>query len=113
MAIKYYPIPEKRQMVAVLSDCKWDAFNKIDKIMRETGFCFSPNGAKEYNMYLMPDTFRVVLNCDERDEYTIKEGQERAKEKLMKNYHRSMNKRLNRFKKNFDKLAKAIEVRTV
>lgn len=113
MAIKFYSVPEKRQTVAVLSNCKYDVLNKIDKIMRETGFCFSPNGDKEYNRYLMPDTFRIVLNCDARDEYNVEEGKNRAKEKLMKNYHRSMNKRLNMFKKNFQQLATVMETKGI
>ena len=109
MAIKYYPIPEKRQMVAVLSNCKYDAFNKIDKIMRETGFCFSPNGTKEYNKYLMPDTFKVVVTCDPRDEYTIEEGMRIAKSKLMRNYRKSMDKRIISFKNSTAAMASMIE----
>lgn len=100
MAIKYYPIPEKRQMVAVLSNCKYDAYNKIDKMMRETGFCFSPSGTKEYNKYMMPDTFKVVVTCDPRDEYSIDEGKRVAKRKVMRNYRKSMDKRITNFKSN-------------
>lgn len=100
MAIKYYPIPEKRQMVAVLSNCKYDAYNKIDKMLHETGFCFSPNGTKTYNKYMMPDTFKVVVTCDPRDEYSIEEGKRVAKIKVMRNYHKSMDKRIASFKEN-------------
>ena len=93
MAIKYYSIPEKRQTIAVLSNTKWDAYNKINKTLRDTNFCFAPN-----KKYMMPDEFKVVLNCDERDTYDIEKGKEIAKKKLMKNYRKSLNKRLKMFK---------------
>lgn len=98
MAIKYYPIPEKRQIIAVMPNTKYDAYNKIDKIMRETGFCFNPCGANEYNRYLMPEAFKVVLNCDARDVYDEEKGKEIAKRKLMRNYRKCLNKRLAKFK---------------
>ena len=111
MAIKYYPIPEKRQMVAVLSNCKYDAFNKIDKMLRETGFCFSPNGAKEYNKYMMPDTFKVVVTCDPRDTYDIEEGKRVAKKKVMRNYRKSMDKRIASFKNGVVSMASMVAAR--
>ena len=98
MAIKYYTIPEKKQTIAVLPNTKWDVYNKIDKMMRETGFHFSPWGPSEYKQYLMPDNFRAVVTCDERDEYDVEEGKRQAKAKLMKNYHHSVDKRLAKFK---------------
>ena len=111
MAIKYYPIPEKRQVVAVMSNTQYDAYNKIDKIMRGTGFCFSPCGSNEYGKYLMPDTFKVVLTCDERDTYDVEEGKKIAKKKLMRNYRKSMNKRVTAFKKTFDAMATIVNAK--
>lgn len=92
MAIKYYSIPEKRQTIAVLSNTKWDAYNKINKMLRDTDFCFAPR-----QKYMMPDEFKVILKCDERDTYDIDKGKEIAKKKLMKNYRKSLNKRLKMF----------------
>lgn len=111
MAIKFYPIPEKRQVVAVLSNTQYDAYNKIDKMMKETGFCFAPHGAKKYKKYMMPDTFKVVLTCDERDVYDINEGEKLAKKKLMRNYHKSFNKRIALFKKSFENLVNTVNVK--
>ena len=92
MAIKYYSIPEKRQTIAVLSNTKWDAYNKIQKTLRDTDFCFAPS-----KKYMMPDEFKVILNCDERDTYDVEKGKKIAKDKLMKNYRKSLNKRLKMF----------------
>lgn len=111
MAIKYYPIPEKRQVVAVLSNTQYDAYNKIDKMMKETGFCFAPHGSREYNKYMMPDTFKVTLTCDERDVYDVEEGKKIAKKKLMRNYRKSLNKRIATFKKSFDRLVDTVNVK--
>ena len=105
MAIKYYIIPEKKQTIAVLPNTKWDVYNKIDKMMEETGFQFSPHGPNAYKQYMLPDNFRAVVTCDERDEYDVEEGKRQAKKKLMKNYHRSVDKRLAKFKESVADLA--------
>lgn len=94
MAIKYYIVPEKKQTIAVLPNTKWDAINKIDKMMAETGFYIRMLGGR----YIMPDSFRAVVTCDERDVYDVEEGKRQAKKKLMKNYHRSVDKRLAKFR---------------
>lgn len=111
MAIKYYSIPEKRQVIAVMPNTQYDAYNKIDKIMRETNFSFMPCGTNEYNKYLMPDNFKVVLTCDERDVYDEEEGKKIAKQKLMRNYRKSINKRLAKFKKEFAQLAAVVNAK--
>lgn len=111
MAIKYYSIPEKRQVIAVMPNTQYDAYNKIDKIMRETGFCFTPRGMHEHKKYMMPDNFKVVLTCDERDVYDEEEGKKIAKQKLMRNYRKSINKRLAKFKKEFEQLAAVVNAK--
>lgn len=102
MAIKYYSIPEKRQTIAVLSNTKWDAYNKIDKIMADTGFLFSACCPNSRDKYIMPDTFKVVVTCDPRDEFDIEVGKQVAKKKLMRNYYKSLDKRLGMFKKSVE-----------
>ena len=37
--IKYFVNEEKRQVIGVLSDCEWDAINKINKMIVDTDFC--------------------------------------------------------------------------
>lgn len=97
MAIKYYEVPEKRQVIAVLKNTKWDAYNKIDKLFSETNFVMvEPESAKR-DRYLMPDEFKVVVTCDPRDEYSFEVGANIAKQRIMDKYYHSLDKRLNMF----------------
>lgn len=97
MAIKYYPIPEKKQTIAVLEGTAYDVYNKIDKIRNQAGFNFFPTSSSGYEKYLLPDTFKVVVTCDPRDTYDPEVGKKEAKKKLMRNYYRAVDKRMNAF----------------
>ena len=99
MAIKYYTNLEKRQTIAVLSGTKWDAVNRINKLMDDTGLFVRWSTLSKY---YMPDTFKVVVTCDERDEFDVEVGKQVAKRKLMRNYYKSLDKRLAKFKKFVD-----------
>lgn len=111
MAIKYYPIPEKRQIIAVMENTQEDALNKIRKTMHETGFAFFGCSLNDYDKYMMPDTFKVILTCDERDMYDVEEGKKIAKQKLMRNYRKSLNKRLAKFKKSMDQMVAVVNAK--
>lgn len=97
MAIKYYAVPEKRQVIAVMNNTQYDSINKINKIMNKSGYHFSPMSEKEIESYLMPDDFKVVVTCDERDEYDFEVGKQIAKKRLLANYRRSLDKRMGKF----------------
>ena len=97
MAIQYYEVPEKRQVIAVMSGTEFDAYNKIRKMMNKAGYHLSPMSIKEAESYLMPDDFKVVVTCDERDEYDFEKGKEIAKQRLLSNYRHSLNKRIKCF----------------
>lgn len=90
--IKYFVNEEKRQVIAILENTRWDAYNKIDKMVRDTEFCVVPN-----EKYMMPCEFRVVVTCDPRDEFIPEVGQKIAKKRLLKNYYASLDKRVNKF----------------
>ena len=97
MAIKYYEIPEKRQVIGVLNHTEWDAYNKIDKMLGESNFVFvEPENVKR-DKYKMPDCFKVVVCCDPRDEYSFEVGAEIAKKRIMEKYYRSLDKRIHMF----------------
>lgn len=92
MAIKYVDIPERRKTIAILSDCKYSAVHKIAKVVGDTNsLCFNPN------KYLMNDTYRAVVVCDETDEYDIEKGRLYAKKKLLDHYYEQLDKRLDQF----------------
>lgn len=92
MAIKYFVNEEKKQIVALLENTKWDACNKIDKMVRDTDFCVIPK-----DKYVMPSRFKVVVSCDPRDKFDVEVGKNIAKKRILKNYYASLDKRVNAF----------------
>ena len=92
MAIKYFINKEKRQVIGLLDNTEWDAINKINKLMRDTQFCFCPS-----EEYMMPREYRAVVQCDPRDEFSVEEGKKKAKERIMKRYHPALDKRVSKF----------------
>lgn len=91
MAIKYFINEEKRQVIGLLENTKYDAINKIEKMLGDTEFCFCAS-----RKYLMPNEFRAVVQCDPRDEFNIEEGMRIAKERIMKRYYPALDKRVNK-----------------
>lgn len=98
MAIKYYTNPEKKQTIAVLSGTRYDAVNRIAKMMNceNSEFIMSP---ALYTKYLMPEQYKVKVTCDARDTYDEEVGKQVAKQKLLRNYYKSVDKRIDMFKK--------------
>lgn len=96
MAIKYFVDKKNKKTVAVLEGCRWDSINRINKMLRR--------GVNDElyvgwdSPYLMPNTFRAVVVCSEQDEYDVEEGKRQAKNKLMRNYNKSMDKRIAQYR---------------
>jgi len=89
--IKYYVNEGKRQVIGVLDGTKYDVVNKIDKILDGTSFCYINDKC------LMPDSFRTVVTCDPADEFDVKTGKDKVKERIMNRYYKSFDKRLDIF----------------
>lgn len=92
MAIKYFVNEEKRQVIGLLANTKYDAINKIEKMMDNTEFCFCAS-----KKYLMPSEYRAVVQCDPKDEFSVEEGKKKAKERIMKRYYPALDKRIAKF----------------
>lgn len=90
--IKYFINEEKRQVIGLLEGTRWDACNKISKMIRDTDFCFC-HGEK----YMMPEEFRAVVQCDPRDEFVTEVGMKIAKERIMERYYAALDKRVGKF----------------
>ena len=90
--IKYIIIPERRMVKAILENTEFDAYNKINKMLRDTTFCACSD------KYLMPNRFVVEVPCDERDEFNAEVGKKIAKKILLDNYHKSLDKKVAKFK---------------
>ena len=92
MAIKYFVNEEKRQVIGLLENTEWDAINKINKLLRDTKFCFCAG-----EEYMMPREYRAVVQCDERDEFNPEVGKKIAKERILDRYYPAVQKRVNKF----------------
>ena len=93
MAIKYFVNEEKRQVIGLLEDTRWDAYIKMCKMIRDTDFCLT--ACKEYEM---PNEFRAVVQCDPADEFSVEEGKNIAKQRIMDRYYHSLDKRVDKFR---------------
>ena len=94
MAIKYYCMPEQKKVIGVLSHCENDVINKIDKLCVDTGFDFWAD-----DRFVMPHMFKAEAIARDGDEYDEEVGKQIVREKIMKRYYASYDKRVNLFKK--------------
>lgn len=92
MAVKYVVVPEKRMVKAIIENCEYDAYNKINKMLRGTNFCACSD------RYMMPNRFIAKVVCDERDEWSEEFGKARAKKVVLDNYYKSLDKRIQYFR---------------
>ena len=105
MAIKYYTVPEKKMTVAVLTNCQFDAANKIAKLTDNFGSDFFMYDDK----YMMPDTFRVETRCHGDDVFDEETGKKIAKVKLMKKYYKCFDAKMALFRKTLDLLNERVD----
>ena len=92
MAIKYVVIPDKKQTIGILTNCEYDAVNRIEKLMGD-GFHLC-----DVRKYMMPHTFKATVQWYHGDEYSEEAGKREAKKKLLRNYYKSLDKRLDKFR---------------
>ena len=90
--IKYFVNEEKRQVIGVLENTRWDAYNKISKMIRDTDFCVAPN-----EKYMMPTEFKAVVQCDPKDEFNVEVGMNIAKQRILDRYYPALDKRVSKF----------------
>lgn len=93
MAIKYYCMPDKKKIIGVLLGTENDVINKIDKLCVDTGFDFWPD-----ERFVMPHMFKAEAIAREGDEFNEEIGKQIVREKIMKRYYASLDKRINLFK---------------
>lgn len=105
--IKYVSLPNKRTTIAILEDCEFDAANKIDK-MCDNSFGNGVYAGIEISKYIMPNRFKVSVVCSDEDVWDEEEGKRIAKAKLLRNYYASLDKRINRFKREFEKCSQEL-----
>ena len=91
--IKYFVDEKERKVVAVLESTRYDAFNKICKMVRDTDFCVVPK-----EKYMMHSAYRAVVTCDARDEFDAEVGKKIAKERVLEHYYAALDKRIDEFR---------------
>lgn len=89
--IKYFVNEEKRQVIGLLDDTRYDALNKIDKMLDGTPFSYWNKKC------IMPNSFKVVVTCDPSDEFDVEIGKKIAKKRIMDHYYNSFDKRIDVF----------------
>lgn len=91
--IKYVVVPEKRTVYGIIEHTGNDALNKINKMVgHNSPFCVCDK------KYKMPEKFKATVVCDPRDEWSVEDGKRRAKAKVLKNYYRSLDKKISAFR---------------
>jgi hypothetical protein len=60
-------------------------------MLGDTEFCFCPS-----KKYLMPNEFRAVVQCDERDEFDPEVGKRIARERILDRYYPALDKRVSK-----------------
>lgn len=93
MAIKYYCMPEEGRIIGVLNGTEHDVLNKIDKLCVDTGFDFWAD-----DRFIMPHSFKAEAIVRDGDVYDEEVGKKIVREKIMKRYYASYDKRVDLFK---------------
>ena len=91
--MKYAINTEKKQIVAYLEGTRNDAINIINRMMLRTGIncTYSAKKMQMANRY----SGTVTLRGD--DVWDVEVGKQKAKAKCLANYHRGLEKRINKF----------------
>lgn len=92
--IKYVVLPEKNTVYGIMSNTRYDAMHKINKMLNSnvTGFGVCDD------KYLMPNMFKARVVCHPNDQFDEEKGRELAKQKVLRNYYHSLDKRMDAFK---------------
>jgi hypothetical protein len=104
--IKYVVLEDKKTVIAILENTRLDGINKINKVMGVDAGT-SPFYVS-HSKYLMPNIFKATVVCDPRDEWNVEEGKKFAKKKVLKNYYKSLDKRMDMFRDDLGKLNRKV-----
>jgi hypothetical protein len=100
--IKYVILEDKKTVIGILENTRFDGINKINKIMGvDAG---TSSFYVSHPKYMMPNVFKATVVCDPKDEWNVEEGKKFAKKKVLKNYYKSLDKRMDMFRADLKKL---------
>ena len=89
----------KKYVWAQLEGCAFDAINMLES-MSSHQICFHSEA------YMMPDKYRVRVECDERDTFDLEKGKQIAQVRILEKY----NKDLGRIRSKIEQLAQELSV---
>jgi len=93
--IKYYYNEENTEITAVLVNTTYDAAKQIRKMVKN---CIGRNHDKVFipnsKELLMNKEYKATIKLRHPDTFDPKEGMRIAKEKVMKNYYRALDRRI-------------------
>ena len=91
--IKYFVNEEEHKVVAVLENTRYDAYNKICKMTRDTDFCVVPK-----DKYMMHSSYRSVVTCDPSDTFDVEVGKKLARHRVLEHYYEALDRRVDEFR---------------
>lgn len=93
--VKYVVIKDKGIVRAIISGCKYDAFDAFDKkFMSPSTHYLALCVNKNHEKFIMPYQFSAVAKLHPEDEWNEETGKKIALKKLSEQYNRSLDKHL-------------------
>ena len=114
MAIRYIVNEEDRVVVAILSNCRYDAVHAANVW---TGYHTWDNrnridvGVSRDNKYLIPDKFTGIAKCSNEDIWDEETGKKIARDRVLNKYHKSLNKAIRKINDDIARVASDFNVR--
>lgn len=91
--VKYVVVKDKGIVRAIISDCKYDAFDVFDKkFMLPSTHYLALCASGEHEKFVMPYQFSAVAKLHPEDEWNEEIGKKIALKKLSEQYNRSLDK---------------------
>ena len=108
--IEYFVNKKDQTVTAVLDNCEYDAINRIEKKFHSTPFSVDCDsiGYPGSNRYVMSYRYSATVKVHSPDVFNVEVGKKEARNKLIKNYRKGLNKRINRFLCDFRDFSKAL-----
>ncbi len=104
--VKIHVNEKQKVVVAVLEDCRLDAYNQLE---RSIPFDYFPDSLLSDETSDMPETIKAVARCHPDDKFDVEVGKKIAVDKVMVKYTNSYNKALTRVQTKIGKLVNQIE----
>ena len=108
--IEYFIDKKNQTVTAVLDDCEYDAINRIEKMFHEIPFSVACDsiGYSNSDRYLMAYRYSATVKVYAPDVFNEETGKKEARNKLIKNYRKGFNKRVERFIMDFQEFSKEL-----